>query len=140
MTAVTAMKMPPTMAALVEVISGAPRHGETTLKPRPAPKASSSNVKAAATKAPAMMAGHETADVGATSFSTMTVSTMKFPLISMQRYSRRLVARSLDARPPGARVAKGVDPLQISWTESGQDDQASRAFRNAGAWRRASKT
>jgi hypothetical protein len=27
------------------------------------------------------MAGHETADVGATSFSTMTVSTMKAPLI-----------------------------------------------------------
>ena len=91
MTAVTAMKMPPTRAALVEVMSGVPRHGETTLNPRPAPRASSSRVKAAATKPPAMMAGHETAEAGCASFSTMTVSTMAFPHISpaATRGSRR---------------------------------------------------
>src|SRR5580704_6324705 len=73
--------MPPIMAALVVVMSGSPDHGETTLKPMPAPSASSSKVKAAATKPPAMTAGHETAETTGVSASTMTVSTMAAPCV-----------------------------------------------------------
>src|SRR5277367_3581340 len=73
--------MPPTRAALVVVISAAPDHGEITLKPMPAPNASRSRVKAAATKPPAMIAGHDTAETAGASASTMTVSTMGAPCV-----------------------------------------------------------
>ena len=59
--------MPPTMAALVVVMSGIADHGEITLKPMPAPNANRSRVKAAAAKPPAMMAGHDTADAAGVS-------------------------------------------------------------------------
>src|SRR5580692_3853449 len=72
--------MPATVAALVVVMSVGADHGEMTLKPMPEPKASSSKVKAAATKPPAMIAGHDTAETGGASASTITVSTMSFPL------------------------------------------------------------
>src|ERR1700738_813652 len=78
--------MPPTVAALVVVMSVGADHGEMTLKPMPEPKASSSKVKAAATKPPAMIAGHDTAETGGDSASTITVSTMAIPsLVARQR-------------------------------------------------------
>src|SRR5688572_22912780 len=77
--------MPPTVAALVVVISGAPDQGEITLNPMPAPNARRTNVMAAATKPPAMMAGQETADTGDESASTMTVSTIRAPRAGVVR-------------------------------------------------------
>src|ERR1700736_4671590 len=71
--------MPPTVAALVVVMSVGADHGEMTLKPMPEPKASSSKVRAAATKPPAMIAGHETAETGGASASTITVPTIAIP-------------------------------------------------------------
>src|SRR5471030_1243925 len=56
-------------------------HGETTERPMPAPRVNSTTLSEAAVKPPATIAGHETAEVGASPTSataglTMTVSTM----------------------------------------------------------------
>jgi hypothetical protein len=53
--------------AAVNVVADAPLlgQGDTDASPRPVPSASNSTVAEAATKAPAMIAAHDTADVEA---------------------------------------------------------------------------
>src|SRR5258708_22265787 len=102
--------MPPTKAALVVVMSGSPDHGEITLKPMPAPKASRSRVNAAATKPPATMAGQETAGTAGVSASTMTVSTIAAPRVCPTTSS---CARGSERKAAHHRPAYGIVPHGI---------------------------
>src|SRR6267154_4133284 len=102
--------MPPTRAALVVVMSGSPDHGEITLKPMPAPKASRSRVNAAATKPPATMAGQETAGTAGVSASTMTVSTIAAPRVCPTTSS---CARGSERKAAHHRPAYGIVPHGI---------------------------
>src|SRR6185503_21013155 len=68
--------MPATVAALVVVATAPVDQGFITLKPMPLPIASRISDRPAETAAPARMADQDTAEPGADSFSTMTVSTM----------------------------------------------------------------
>src|SRR5882762_2749084 len=108
--------MPPTRAALVVVMSGAPDHGEITLKPMPAPNASRSSVKAAATKPPAMMAGHDTAETAGVSASTMTAP-------SMSRGNEQLRSR-FRAGEEGLSIAQPGEPPSVPCENTGETREA----------------
>src|SRR5471030_2146765 len=68
--------MPATVAAFVVVAAVPSDQGFMTLKPMPLPIASRISERPADTAAPARMADQDTAELGAGSFSTMTVSTI----------------------------------------------------------------
>src|SRR5476649_1690392 len=85
--------MPATVAAFVVVAAALFDQGLVTLKPMPLPIASRISERAADTAAPARMADQDTAELGAGSFSTMTVSTigacLLFPFAVTRKGGRR---------------------------------------------------
>src|ERR1700730_17936146 len=98
--------MPATVAALVVVAAGALDHGFMTLKPMPLPISSRTGDRRADTRTPARMAHQDTAELGAGSFSTMTVSTIGAFLLFHRNNGKKRAALHEVARfrPPLRRL------------------------------------
>src|SRR5471032_1820117 len=121
--------MPATVAAFVVVAAVPSDQGFMTLKPMPLPIASRISERPADTAAPARMADQDTAELGAGSFSTMTVSTMGAspfssasngketqPFLGLAEHQRKIVGRHLDdgGRAKAAASRQNLDFLELS--------------------------
>src|SRR5476651_2708649 len=122
--------MPATVAAFVVVAAALFDQGLATLKPMPLPIASRTNERPADTAAPARMADQDTAELGAGSFSTMTVSTIRtclhFPTavtgkggrrcLDLAKNHRQIVGRHLDhgGRADAIAPRQDLDPLELA--------------------------
>jgi hypothetical protein len=93
---------------MANVVADAPRsgQGEIEANPMPDPRAIKMTLAAAATKAPAMMDGHDAADLGttdpesiATAVPAIIVSAMIFPL-AMRTHRQQQNDRERNAQQP----------------------------------------
>src|SRR5471032_3094205 len=122
--------MTATVAAFVVVAAAPFDQGFVTLKPMPLPIASRINERPADTAAPARIADQDTAELGAGSFSTMTVSTMGtcllFPCaitgeedrrcLDLAKNHRQIVGRHLDhcGRAEAVAPRQNLDLLELA--------------------------
>src|SRR5471030_1178848 len=122
--------MPATVAAFVVVAAVPSDQGFMTLKPMPLPIASRISERPADTAAPARMADQDTAELGAGSFSTMTVSTigrcLLFPTavtwkggrrcLDLAKNHRQIVGRHLDhcGRAEAVAPRQNLDLLELA--------------------------